>query len=164
MIASYPAVSLVHIGSAIAAIAAGAFVLLRVKGTRLHRRTGLAYACAMVVLNVTSFSIFSLTGEASAFHLMAAFSLLTVVIGFAAAALRWPRDGWLVLHLQFMVWSYIGLLAAAAAEAMVRIPGTRFWWAVAVASFAVMAAGGFLFYRRLPALHTRYAHFARRRP
>ncbi len=154
-------ISLLHIGSAVAAIALGAFVLSRVKGTRLHRRLGLAYVTAMATLNITSFFIFNLTGTVSAFHVMSTFSLITVLAGFAAAVFRRPEGGWLELHLQFMVWSYIGLLAAAASEAMVRLPRAPFWGSVAVASVAILAAGGVLFFRRLPALRARYAFAAR---
>lgn len=143
-----------------AAILAGAFVVLRVKGTRTHRRIGLAYACAMVILNVSSFFIFNLTGKASPFHVLAIFSLVTVLAGYGAAVLRRPRGRWLEWHLQFMVWSYIGLLAAASAEAAVRLPEAPFWRSVAAASLAVLAAGGILFARRLPALRSRYAPFA----
>ncbi len=127
----------------------------------MHRRLGLAYVAAMLALNVTSFFIFSLTGTLSPFHVMSTFSLLTVLVGFTAALFRRPEGGWFELHLQFMVWSYIGLLAAAVAEAMVRIPKAPFWWSVAIASVAVLVAGGILFARRLPALRTRYGYAAR---
>lgn len=159
---TYPMVSLLHIGFAVVAILTGCIVLLRVKGTRVHRRLGFLYFASMVILNVSSFFIFSLTGEASPFHALAAFSLLTVLIGYAAAAWRTPRGGWLELHQQFMAWSYIGLLAAAAAEAAVRIPETRFWWAVAAASFTVIAAGGIVLATRLPGLRARYGSLASR--
>lgn len=159
---TYPLVSLLHIGFAVVAILTGCVVLLRVKGTRVHRRLGFLYCASMVILNVSSCFIFSLTGEASLFHALAAFSLLTVLIGYAAAAWRIPRGGWLELHQHFMAWSYIGLLAAAAAEAAVRIPETRFWWAVVAASFTVIAAGGIVLATRLPGLRARYGSLASR--
>lgn len=160
---SHPAVSVIHFGSAVAAIAAGAIIVCRPKGSRQHRRIGLSYVCAMVALNVSSFFIYSLTGSASPFHVMAIFSLVTVLAGYGAAVLRRPQGGWMEWHLQFMVWSYIGLLAAAAAEAAVRLPRFPFWGSVAAASIAVLAAGGILFARRLPTLRSRYAPFARGR-
>ena len=160
---NYPLVSLLHIGSAVTAILTGGIVLSRAKGTRFHRRIGLAYFVSMVVLNVSSFFIFSLTGEASLFHALAAFSLLTVLVGYSAAARRIPHGGWLELHQQFMAWSYIGLLAGAAAEAAVRIPKAPFWWAVAAASLTVIAAGGTLLFLRLPGLRARYGPLVNRR-
>ncbi len=159
---AYSTLSLVHIGAAVIAIVTGCLVLLRVKGTRLHRRMGLGYVVAMVILNVTSFFIFSLTGEASLFHSLAVFSLLTVIAGYTAAILRRPQGGWLEMHFQLMTWSYIGLLAAAAAEAAVRIPETRFWRTVAGATFSVLAVGAILFARQQPGLRTRYGALAGR--
>jgi len=158
---NYPALSVLHVAAAALALVAGAFVLLRAKGTRLHRQAGYAYVGAIVVMNISSFFLFNLTGRVSPFHVMAVISLATVLSGFAAAALRRPWDGWLDVHLQFMVWSYIGLLAAAVSEAAVRLPKAPFWGAVAAASFVVLAAGGFLLARRLPRLRERYAYAAR---
>jgi hypothetical protein len=70
-----------------------------------------------------------LTGEASLFHALVAFSLLTVLTGYAA-------------------------------EAAVRIPVARFWWAVAAASIVVLAVGGLLLNARLPGLRARYGSLA----
>lgn len=159
---NYSPLSVLHVAAAVLALVAGAFVLLRVKGTRLHRQVGYAYAGAMVVMNSMSFFLFNLTGRVSPFHVMAVISLATVLSGLSAAALRRPRDGWLDVHLQFMVWSYIGLLAAAVSEAAVRLPKAPFWGAVAGASFLVLAAGGFLLARRLPRLRKRYANAVHR--
>ena len=47
-------------------------------------------------------------------------SLATVIRGVASALLR--RERWPRTHYYCMAWSYIGLLAAACAEAMVRAP------------------------------------------
>ena len=48
------------------------------------------------------------------------------------------------MHYGFMCWSYIGLVAAAAAETLVRVPRSPFWGTVAVSSAAVMFVGGWL--------------------
>jgi len=66
-------------------------------------------------------------------------------------------------HATWMSWSYVGLLAAFAAESLTRfvmpqIAGTleehelwgAFWGLVGLASFAVAAVGGQVIKRRLP--------------
>ena len=41
-------------------------------------------------------------------------------------------------------WSYVGLLAAAASEALTRLPSAPFWWAVVAASVLVVGVGGWV--------------------
>lgn len=147
---------MLHILAAVIAIVTGLWVVLNTKGTRRHRRVGYVYVVSMVTLNVSSFFIFKLTGEFSPFHVAAFLSLATVIAGFVPVYRRRPVQGWLHMHLQFMAWSYIGLLAAAAAEAAVRIPETRFWWAVIVSSVAIMMAGAIILARHRPRLLARF--------
>lgn len=158
---NYPLVSLLHMATAVIAIVAGLFVLLQVKGTRRHRRIGYLYVAAMVTLNVSSFFIFRLTGEFSPFHVAAFLSLATVVAGFVPVFWRRPAEGWLEVHFQFMAWSYIGLLAAAAAELAVRIPESPFWWAVIVGSAVIIMAGALVLAHNRPKLLARYGRAGR---
>jgi len=153
---SYPLVSLLHMATAAIAIVAGLFVLLQVKGTRRHRRIGYLYVTSMVTLNVSSFFIFKLTGEFSPFHVAAFLSLATVIAGFLPVYWRRPTEGWLEVHFQFMVWSYIGLLAATASELAVRIPESPFWWAVIVSSAVIIMAGALILAHNRPKLLARY--------
>lgn len=139
---------------------AGLMLVLLTKDTRLHRRIGYAYVASMVV-NLSSLFVFSLTGRFSPFHIAALFGLATVIAGFVPVFLRKPVGGWLDLHLKFMIWSYIGLLAAAASEAAVRIPESRFWWAVIINSAVIIVAGAFLLTRHRPTLLARYGRFQR---
>ena len=153
---SYPLVSLLHIATALIAIGTGLFMLLQVKGTRRHRRFGYVYVASMATLNVSSFSIFKLTGEFSPFHVAAFLSLATVIAGFLPVYWRRPAGGWLELHFQFMAWSYIGLLAAAASEIAVRFPKSPFWWAVIMSSAAIIMAGALILAHNRPKLLARY--------
>jgi uncharacterized membrane protein len=158
---NYPLISQLHIATAIVAIVTGLVMLLQVKGKRLHRRFGYLYVASMVTLNVSSFLIFGLTGDFSPFHVAAFLSLATVIAGFLPVYRRRPVDGWLEMHFQFMAWSYIGLLAAAASEIAVRIPKSPFWWAVIVSSAVIIMAGAMILAHNRPKLLARYGRASR---
>ena len=139
-----------HTSLAVAALASGAAVLLRRKGTPGHRRLGWVYVGSMVGLNVKALFIYRLFGGFGPFHAAALVSLVTVVGGVLAVRRR-PR-GWAERHYWWMTYSYVGLLAAGVSEAVTRLPGAVFWWAVLLASAAVFAAGGVLIGRRAGAV------------
>ena len=130
-----------HTAEATAALVLGALVLLRGKGTRSHRRLGWSYVIAMVALNVTALAIYRLTGSFGPFHIAAILSLASVTAGVIPAVRRKPAATWVEHHYWWMTYSYLGLIAAAVAEVMTRVPGVRFWWTVVIASVAVFAIG-----------------------
>jgi uncharacterized membrane protein len=149
-----------HVGTAIVALASGAWVLRQRKGTRQHRRVGWVYAIAMFALNVSALLIYRLTGTFGPFHVAALISLGTVMAGIVAARRRkrGNRD-WLRKHYAFMTWSYVGLVAAAVAEIATRAPAIQaiaggptpaFWVTVALVSLAVFIFGGAMIRRRQP--------------
>jgi hypothetical protein len=84
---------------------------------------------------------------------------MVLIAGFLPVFLRRPPGGWLRLHMEFMVWSYIGLLAAAVSEAAVRIPQTPFWWSVAGGTAVVIVTGALIWAHNRPRL---LAQFMRR--
>jgi uncharacterized membrane protein len=146
-----------HVITAVIALASGAVVLLRRKGTASHRRIGWVYVASMLALNITALAIYRLTKTFGPFHVAALFSLATVVAAIIPAWRRKPRNGWLDLHYYFMSWSYLGLLAATVAEVASRVPAIQafgggptpaFWTSVAVASAAVFLIGGPMIKRR----------------
>lgn len=141
---------LIHFATALLAMLAGAVVVGRPKGTRLHRRIGRVYVASMLALNISALSIYDLFGGFGPFHAAAIFSLLTIVIGVGSAWRRHPN--WRFSHAYWMSWSYVGLLAAAVAESATRYLQFDFGWTAAVASAAVLVAGGFVIGRRLPPL------------
>ena len=55
-------ISLTHISFAIAALLSGTLVLLLPKGTVRHQRVGYAYVTSMMVVLITTFSIYRLFG------------------------------------------------------------------------------------------------------
>ena len=141
-------IGVIHTALAILALVAGAIVLLRPKGGTWHHRVGWAYAIAMLGLNVTALAIYELFGGFGPFHFAALLSLVTVILGTIPARRRLPREKWLERHYYWMTWSYVGLLAAAGSEAVTRIPQSRFWWMVLVATLPVVAAGAWLIRRQ----------------
>ncbi len=138
-----------HYGSALGALALGAVVALGRKGTPAHRWLGRAYLAAMLLLNFSALTIYDLFGGFGAFHWMALASLATLLAGYGVARRR--RRGWVRMHGEFMGWSYVGLLAAAVAESVSRIPGAPFGVSVTVSSLIVLAVGGLVLKARLPA-------------
>ena len=152
----HAAISLVHVVAAICAIGVGSLVLAARKGTRTHRRLGWSYLGSMLLLDLTALQIYRLTGAFGPFHYAAIFSLATVLAGFVAARRRRPRGTWVRVHLLFMAWSYIGLLAAAASEIATRVPTAPFWPAVAGSTLAVLLLGGIALARWQPRLLARH--------
>jgi uncharacterized membrane protein len=113
----------IHVAAAVAALAFGAMVLVVGKGTPFHRTIGGGYVVAMCLVNLSAFAIYRLTGHFEPFHAMALASLVALARGITAALLR--RPGWLLTHYRGMAWSYLGLLAATAAEIGLRVFPTR---------------------------------------
>ena len=143
----------IHIALALAALAAGAAVGLAAKGTTRHLRLGRTYAFLMLGVNGTAFMLFGLFGRFGPFHVAAFLSLLTVAAGWIPARSRSSRR-WVERHAYFMSGSYVGLLAAAAAETLGRIPDTPSghpaWGMVISATVAVSVAGFVVMRRYLP--------------
>ena len=170
-----------HTVAALAALVAGAAVLLTRKGTRRHRQLGWAYVVSMLLLNGTALLIYRLTGRFGPFHVGAVFSFVTVVAGTAAAlgarcarARHNPMERARALerHYQWMTWSYVGLAAAAVSELATRMPALRprpgqgmvFGITVAVATLIVVGVGAQLIRRRRSALLSSYRPMAERAP
>ena len=127
--------AMMHVVSAVTALASGAVVLLRPKGNRPHKALGWIYVASMLVLNASALGIYRLFGRFGPFHFAALLSLATLVPGVVIAWRKRPRFA--ERHYFFMTFSYVGLLSAAAAEVLVRVPRAPFWGAVVFASAAV---------------------------
>jgi uncharacterized membrane protein len=141
---------LVHALLGVAALILGLAVLMRRKGTHVHRRLGQGYVLTMVLLNATALMIYDLYGRFGPFHVASVISLATVGGGFVPVYLRRPREAWIHLHAWFMCWSYVGLVAAFVSEVAVRVPGVGFGYVVIVATAVVVAGGAVLIYWRVP--------------
>jgi uncharacterized membrane protein len=139
------------IGAAHVAAALAALAIATRKGTQLHRAMGMAYAIAMVVLNLCALMIYRINGHFGPFHVLALLSLATIFAGVAMAVMR-PRN-WLVRHYLMMNFSYLGLLSAATTQMLVNVPalhGTM----TGIVSAVAFTAIGFIILPRLqrPAL------------
>src|SRR5688500_19000433 len=66
---------LIHAGFGIIALVLGLVVVVLQKGTAWHRRAGLLYAAAMLLLNGTALAIYDLFGGFGPFHIVALVSL-----------------------------------------------------------------------------------------
>jgi uncharacterized membrane protein len=109
-----------HLTAALAALAFGGVVLLTAKGTHSHRVMGAAFVAALLATNLTALGIYRLTGTFGPFHALALASLAILARGVAAVWRR--REGWLKTHYYSMAWCYVGLLSAASAEVVARVP------------------------------------------
>jgi uncharacterized membrane protein len=121
----YDILGLFHVTCGILSLFLGAIIFLTIKGTRAHVRVGWAYVGSMLCLNGSALAIYHLTGRFNLFHVLAIFSLVTLIIGLLQALNRRGWRKWLWRHYQYMVWSYVGLLAATCNEAFVRVPVLR---------------------------------------
>lgn len=147
-----------HLATALLALAAGGWVVLRPKGTTAHRRVGWVYAVSMLIMNGTALLIYRLTGRFGPFHVAALASLATLIAGIIPAWRRRPVGNWIEHHYYWMAYSYLGLVAAAVAETATRVPAVQafaggptpaFWLTVVIATVAVFIIGGRLIRRRL---------------
>ena len=142
----------VHVIFGSVALLAGTAVVLMRKGTHQHRTLGHIYLTSMVGLNISGLFIFNLFGTFGPFHWLALASLLTLIAGLIPVFTRRPKGRWLEWHAAFINGSFVGLVAATAAEITSRIPGTNdyFGLVVALTSVLVMGIGGYLIQRNMP--------------
>jgi uncharacterized membrane protein len=139
---------LAHLLIAVAALVLGALVLFIRKGTRSHRWLGRSYLVSMLALNFSALLIYEVFDGFGAFHWLALFSLASVLAGYQAVWRKFPW--WKNPHAYYMVGSYVGLVAAAAAEVASRVPGWSFGTSVIISSLAVVIVGVALMNRLIP--------------
>jgi len=141
-----------HTVFGVVALLAGSAVVLLRKGTRWHRTLGHVYLTSMVSLNITALFIYRLFGHFGPFHWLALSSLLTLIAGMVPVFTRRPKGLWLERHAIFINMSFIGLVAATAAEITTRTPSLEniFGIVVVVTSALVMWIGAILMKLKMP--------------
>jgi len=134
-----------HVGFGLAAIAVGGVVLLRRKGTGIHRIIGYTYVGCILGVNTTALAMHRFIGTIGPFHLFVLISLVCTGVGFYHAFSKRPPGRWLEGHYYGMCFSYVGLLAATMAEILVRVPYFKAhlsgWRQVALAVLSAFIVG-----------------------
>ena len=103
-----PAIVQLHIAGALAALGLGTAVLFMRKGTRVHRRIGWFWVCAMFFLAITSLWITGIRpGQFSPIHLLSILTLVTLPY-----AIWSRRVGRISSHRAAMISLYVSLVAA----------------------------------------------------
>ena len=143
------ALGLTHLVSSLVALVLGTAVVLGRKGTRRHVWLGRGYLLSMGVLIATALPIQRLYGGWGPFHWMALAQTGVVIAGGIPLLRRRADPHWRIRHAFYMTWSYVGLVAAAAAETTARIPGAPFAETVIGTVVAVVLAGRVLLERHL---------------
>jgi uncharacterized membrane protein len=114
----------VHFLASVAAIALGLLVLVRPKGTAVHRMRGRMYAAAMALTCVTALGIYR-TGSFFFPHWFAVAALIVTAAGVAAAHWKIPRTGWRHLHPTCMLASLYILIGGGVNELFLRVSFLR---------------------------------------
>jgi uncharacterized membrane protein len=153
----YSSLGSLHTLSATLALLSGTLVILRNKGNRAHKLLGYVYIVSMVVTLASAFSIYDLFGSWGVFHWAAVVGTFSLLSGYIPVVLKKPEQRWLNKHYEYMLWSYIGLVAAALSEIGVRLPQIwpnmervvmveYFWLATIIASTLVCCIGACCIY------------------
>jgi hypothetical protein len=120
MIPSLTLAGAIHTVLALFGIAVGAIQLLRTKGGASHRALGYAYVYAMLFADGAAMLIYRFTGQFNVFHVGAIVNFVLIVIAMVPL-LQNPRPvNWKLRHYYRITWSYVGLIAAAVTELIVR--------------------------------------------
>lgn len=141
----------IHATLALFCIVVGAVQLMRPKRGAPHRARGYAFVYAMLVADGTAMLLYRFTGAFNIFHVGALVNLVFVVAAIVPV-LRTPRPAnWKLWHYMFMAWSYVGLIAAAWTETVVRLshpitPASA--WSVTAIVSALVTAIGYVLIRR----------------
>ena len=144
-------VGAIHSVLAMGCIVIGLIQLVRPKRGSGHRARGYAFVYAMLVADGTALLVFQFTGKFNILHAGAIVNLLCVIAA-VVPVLRTPRpQNWKNQHYYWMSWSYVGLIAAAATELVVRTVhlGTRGQaWAVTAAMSVLVTTIGYILINR----------------
>lgn len=98
----------VHLAGALTALALGTAILLRTKGTAMHKLLGRAWVALMTAVAVSSFWIFNVErGTFSWIHLLSVWTLISLTLAIIAI-----RRGRVRAHRAFMIGTFLGLAGA----------------------------------------------------
>jgi uncharacterized membrane protein len=143
-----------HIVAAVTALLAGVAALLQPKGTRTHRRIGIVYVLALVLVNVAALSLHR-ENAFGVFHALAVASLVTIAIGLSPLLLGKRSETVIVTHAYCMTWSYAGLVAAGCGQLTVAVGQDLPAWVVPVVIGTVLTVSGVIIFGRVPSTFDR---------
>lgn len=135
-------------------ILVGAGQLIRTRRDRLHRRLGYVYVSVMLIADAAILTVYRFNGRFNVFHVGAIVNIVMIALAIRPM-LADPRPRqWRLKHYLFVSWSYVGLLAAALTELVIRTQplggGGATIIVTIVASTLVAATGGALIHRHRP--------------
>lgn len=137
-----------HLATALIAMIAGAYVLVKPKGTKRHKTIGYIYVFSMILVCSSALGIYNLTGKFGIFHILAFVGFATLIAGMIPLLLKSIKRDYKVFHLWFMYYSVLGLYAAFASELSVRIPKKPFYTMVGIATGVIFLIGSiFIFWK-----------------
>jgi uncharacterized membrane protein len=114
----------VHFIASLAAVAVGALVLMRPKGTPIHKLRGRIYVVAILATSITALGIYR-RGDFFFAHWFGVAALIAISGGIAAAYFKIPRTGWMHLHLTCMLVSFYILIGGGVNEVFLRVNFVR---------------------------------------
>jgi uncharacterized membrane protein len=143
----------IHMVLATLCIVVGAIQLARPKHGPVHRARGYAFVYAMVVVDGTAMLLYRFTGSFNAFHVGAIVNLAAIIAAMVPMLMS-PRPAyWKQLHYRCMSWGFVGLMAAAVTETMVRsvnLTHGQAWAVSGAAAGSVTLIGAYLIRRYQP--------------
>jgi uncharacterized membrane protein len=110
----------VRLVASLAALAVGMLVVLRAKGTPVHKRGGRVYALTLLVTSVTALGI-NRRGIFFFPHWLAIAALIVTTAGVLAAHFKITRKAWLHVHLTCLLTSLYILVGGGVNEVFLRV-------------------------------------------
>ena len=111
----------IHFISSIFSLITGTWIVLTIKGTKLHKKIGYVYVVAMSIVIITSFMIYRLFNGFGIFHGFAILSTIALVGGMLPMLKKTKTRKDLEQHATVMGWSVVGLYCAFISEICTRI-------------------------------------------
>jgi uncharacterized membrane protein len=110
-----------HLAMAIVGLLTGAYLLLTVKGTKLHKSIGYVFSAALLIVNVSALFIYDFNdGKPSVFHYLIVVSMSFLGYGLYPMFKKPSLPGRIKRHIAGMSGAALGLWAAGATEYFVR--------------------------------------------
>jgi len=150
MIAQLTFVGATHMVLAMLSIMVGAIQLMRPKHGAAHRARGYAFVYGMVVVDGLAMLLYRFTGSFNAFHVGAVVNLAAIIAAMVPMLMSPRPANWKQLHYRSMSWGFVGLMAAAVTELIVRSVALTHGqaWAVSGAAAGIVTLIGAYMIRR----------------